>query len=247
MSQRMSDQPGPTIKLQRDLKHEMKEQRRQAAARGERTKTIVTWSVVGLVIAGVIALIIASGTGTGSSNAAVATITSQDNIKGSATAKAVVIEYSDFQCPACKAYYPIMKNLEQKYGDKLALVYRYYPLTQIHKNADIASRAGAAAALQGKFWEMHDLLFEGQGSWGTLGSAKQAMIDYAKELKLDEAKFTSDLDSSTVKDRVNVDVTSGNAVAIQGTPTFYLNEKKLANPGTENAFSQLIDSAIAGT
>lgn len=240
----MPDQSAPTIKEQRDLKQQDKERRRQAAARQGRIKTIITWSIVGLVVAGIVALIVVSRGPAGSGT--VAAVTDQDHIQGPRTAKATVIEYSDFQCPACAAYYPIMKGLEQKYGDKLALVYRYFPLTQIHQNADLASRAGEAAASQGKFWEMHDLLFERQDSWSTASNAKQMMIDYAQELQLDETKFTKDIDSKEVKDRVNVDVSSGNSAGLSGTPTFFLNGTKLTNPGSADAFSKLIDAQLAG-
>ncbi|MEK7637792.1 MAG: DsbA family protein [Patescibacteria group bacterium] len=238
----MLDQPTPTIKEQRDLKQQDKERRRQAAARQGRTKTIITWSIVGLVVAGIIALIVLSG---GGSSGAVAPVTDQDHVQGPRTAKAAVIEYSDFQCPACGAYYPIMNDLEQKYGDKLALVYRHYPLTQLHQYAELAAQSAEAANLQGKFWEMHDLLFERQDSWSKASNAKQTMIDYANELKLDVAKFTSDLDSTAVKDRVNRDVLSGNAVGISGTPTFFLNGAKLTNPGSADAFGKLIDAQLA--
>lgn len=239
----MPDQQ-PTIKQQRDLKQEMKEQRRQAAARGERVKNIITWSIIGAVLAGVVALIVMTGGGTASST--VAAVTDQDHIRGKQTAPVVIIEYSDFQCPACASYFPVMKSLEQKYGDKLALVYRYYPLTQIHKNADLASRAGEAAAVQGKFWEMHDILFDRQNDWAAGSDVQQQMLDYAAELKLDVNKFKSDLTSQPVKDRVSRDVASGNAVALQGTPTFFLNGQKIANPGSEDAFAKLIDAALAG-
>ncbi len=242
----MSDQPAPTIKEQRHLKQEMKEQRRQSAAHQERTKQIVTWSIVGLVVVGIVALIIASRGPAGSGSSSVAAVTDQDHVQGPRTAKAVVIEYSDLQCPACGAYYPIMKGLQQKYGDKLALVYRHYPLTQLHQYAQLAAQASEAANLQGKFWEMHDLLFERQDSWPQAKNVRQTMIDYATELKFDVAKFTTDLDSSVVKDRVNRDVSSGNAVGISGTPTFFLNGTKLTNPGSADAFSKLIDAQLAG-
>lgn len=241
----MSDPQAPlTIKQQRDLKQEMKEQRRQAAARQEKVKSIVTWSIVGLVIAGVIALIIVGGNRS-ATGGTVPAVGDQDFIRGPKSAPVTVIEYSDFQCPACAAYFPILKGLEQKYGEKVAFVYRHYPLTTIHQYAQLAAQAATAASLQGKFWEMHDLLFERQNSWSKAGNVKQTMIDYANELKLDVAKFTTDLDSGPVKDRVSSDVNAGNAAGISSTPTFYLNGTKINNPGVnETEFSKLIDAAL---
>lgn len=242
----MPDASQPTIKEQRNLKQEEKERRRQASARQNKMKNIITWSIVGAVIVAIVVLIVISSKG-GGTTATVASVTAEDHVKGSATAPVTIIEYSDFQCPACAAYFPIMKSLEQKYGDQIAIVYRNYPLTQIHPNAQLAAQAAEAANLQGKFWEMHDLLFERQSSWSSLSNAKQTFIDYAKELQLDEQKFTDDLNSSDIKNRVAADVASGNSVAISGTPTFFLNGKKLTNPSTEDAFAKLIDAELTPT
>lgn len=242
----MPDQGQPTIKEQRDLKQQEKERRRAMAAKQERTKNIVTWSIVGLVVVGIITLIVMTAKNSGGGST-VAAVTADDHIRGPQSAKAVIIEYSDFQCPACGAYYPIIKSLEKSYGDKIAIVYRNYPLTTLHQYAQLAAQAAEAAQLQGKYWEMHDLLFERQDSWSKGSNVKQTFTDYAKELGLDTKKFGDDIDSSTVKDRVNRDVTSGNLVAITGTPTFFLNGKKLTNPGSEDAFRKLIDAELGTT
>lgn len=242
----MPDQSAPTVKEQRNLKQEMKEQRRQSAARRDRTKNAVTWSIVGAVVIGIVALIVMSSKGNGNSTT-VAAVTDQDHIRGLQSASAVIIEYSDFQCPACGAYYPTMKSIEQKYGDRIGVVYRHYPLTQLHQNAELAARASEAANLQNKFWEMHDLLFERQKVWSTDSAVAKTFTDYAQELNMDAAKFTADLNSSAVKDRVAKDVTSGNVVGITGTPTFFLNGKKLTNPGSEEAFIKLIDAELGPT
>ncbi len=241
----MPDQVPITIKQQRDLKQEMKEQKRQAAKKQERTKTIVTWSIVGIALVGIIALVMVTRSGNTTSGP-VAPVTSADHIQGATTAPAILIEYSDFECPACGAFYPMVKNLQKKYGDKLTVVYRNYPLTQLHPYAQLAAQAAEAANLQGKFWEMHDLLFSRQTTWPTDSNVKQDFIDYAKELSLDTTKFSSDLESTTVKDRVQRDIDSGNVINIQGTPTFFLNGKQLTNPSSEDAFAKLIDAALTG-
>ncbi len=247
----MSDQQPPaqpTIKQQRDLKQEMKEQKRNEARRQEKTKNIITWSIVGVVIAGIMTLIVISAQGGGSVNANVAAVDATvDHVQGSSDAKAVLIEYSDYQCPACGAYYPLVKQMQEKYGDKLALVYRNYPLTSLHQYAQLGAQAAEAAGLQDKYWEMHDKLFDNQDDWVKAGDVKQKLIDYAKELKLDEKKFKGDLDSSTVKTRVQRDIDSGNAVSVNSTPTFYLNGKKITNPVGADAFSKVIDGVLAGS
>jgi protein-disulfide isomerase len=244
----MPDQQPPlTIKQQRDLKQEMKEQRRQSQARRERTKTIMTWVIVGLTVAGIVTIVILSRGGT-TSTGTLAPVTADDHVYGKTDAPVVLIEYSDYQCPACGAYFPVVKALEQKYGDKLALVYRNFPLTALHQYAQIGAQAAEAAGLQGKYWEMHDLLFENQQSWSKLGSesdVKKTFADYANQLKLDTKKFSSDLTSSAVVSRVDRDVQSGNAIGINATPTFFLNGTKLTNPSGVDPFSTIIDQALA--
>jgi protein-disulfide isomerase len=218
--------------------------RRGQGGRGQKANQIVTWGIIGITVAAVIAAIIFAG---GSNKAlTVAPVTDADHIVGSRTAPAVLIEYSDFQCPACTAYYTVVKNLEAKYGEKLAVVYRNYPLTQLHKNAQLAAQAAEAANLQGAFWPMHDILFDRQDAWANDTSAQQIFTNYATELKLDVAKFGADIDSSVVKDRVAVDVASGNAVGLTGTPTFFLNGTKMDNPGSEQGMINIIDKALAG-
>lgn len=171
-------------------------------------------------------------------------ITAQDHVTGSPTAAAVLIEYSDFQCPACKAYEPIVQQLKDKYGDRLALVYRYFPLTQLHKYAQLSSQAAEAADKQGNFWAMHDLLFDRQASWADSLDAKPAFVGYAKELGLNVDQFTADLASQAVKDRIAADVRSGNAARVPGTPTFFFNGRQVLNPRGIDDFIKLIDDAL---
>lgn len=246
----MSDQQPPlTIKQQRDLKQEMKEQKRTSNARRDRMKNIVTWSIVGAAIVGIVVLVIISKGGTATSNT-LAPVTTEDHVAGATTAPAVLVEYSDYQCPACGSYYSVVKNLQKKYGDRLALVYRNFPLTTLHQYAQLGAQAAEASGMQGKYWEMHDLLFENQATWSKSANAndvKKSFSDYANQLKLDVTKFNSDLTSSAVANRVDRDVQSGNAMSISGTPTFFLNGKKLTNPGSEDAFSAIIDGVLSGT
>ncbi len=171
-------------------------------------------------------------------------ISAQDRVSGSRTAAAVLIEYSDFQCPACQAYEPIIQQLKDKYGDRLALVYRYFPLTQLHKHAQLSSQAAEAADKQGSFWAMHDLLFDRQTSWAASLDAKPVFIGYAKELGLNVDQFTADLNSQVVKDRIAVDVRSGNAARVPGTPTFFFNGSQVLNPRGIDDFTKLIDNAL---
>jgi protein-disulfide isomerase len=138
-----------------------------------------------------------------------------------------LVEFSDFQCPACLAVQAPLKEILKKYEGKVEFVYRHFPLTNIHKNAQMASYASEAAAIQGKFWEMHDLLFSKQSEWSTISDPKSKFIEYATTLGLDKDKFATDIDSQGVKDLVSVDMLASTRYRLTGTPTFYINGAKV--------------------
>ncbi len=167
-----------------------------------------------------------------------------DHVKGFASSTVILIEYSDFQCPACRTYYPIVRELLQTYGDKIAFVYRHYPLKQIHINAEPAAWASEAAHNQGKFWEMHNLLFEKQAEWQKAADLKAVFSEYAIILGINKEKFLADLDSEQVKSLVDDQKQSALKNGFNATPTFVLNGKKIENPGSLEAFKLLINQAI---
>ena len=172
-------------------------------------------------------------------------INPNDHVKGlKEGAKVIVIEYADFQCPACRNYYPIMKQLEQEFGGKASFVYSHFPLTGIHMNAEFAARASEAAGKQGKFWEMHDLLFEKQEEWATKGDFMPLFEDYATLVGISVEKFKTDFNSKEVKDLVKGYRNYGNSIGVQSTPTFYINGKKIDNPQSVEAFRILINQAL---
>ena len=156
----------------------------------------------------------------------------------------VLTEFSDFQCPACRMYYPLVKELKKEFGDKLVVVYKYFPLRAIHKNADISARAGEAAKLQGKFLEMEDILFTKQDEWAGSNEALPIFTDYAVSLGLNKDKFLENIDSSQVYAKVNADYQVGVGLKVAGTPTFFLNGKRITNPNNYDEFKQLIQNSI---
>lgn len=165
-------------------------------------------------------------------------------VKGGESAKAVLVEYSDFQCPACRLYSPILKQLGQDFGNELKIVYRHFPLAQIHRNALGAALASEAAGLQGKFWEMHDLLFENQDGWKDSVNSQGLFESYAKIIGLDVVKFTIDMESEVALDNVRASYNSGVKLGLQGTPSFFLNGKKINNPANYDQFKNLIQETI---
>lgn len=156
-------------------------------------------------------------------------VTANDHAEGSTLANNVLVEYSDFQCPACALYYSLVKQITATYGGRLMVVYRYFPLTTIHPNSVISARAAEAASLQGKFWEMHNLLFERQKDWSPSPDPTSLFTGYANELGLNKDQFLADLNSTKVVERVQADIESGGRANVDATPTFYLNGKKLTN------------------
>lgn len=152
-----------------------------------------------------------------------------DHVEGNKDSKILLIEYGDFQCPSCGNAYPNVKTLMEEYGDRIALVFRNFPLTSIHPNAKLASAAAEAAGLQGKFWEMHDLLYQNQSAWENLDTSKRTdgFASFASQLGLDTAKFTQDLANPDVTKKVNFDFTLGKQNSVSSTPTFFLNGEKL--------------------
>jgi protein-disulfide isomerase len=140
---------------------------------------------------------------------------------GSATPKATLVEFSDYECPSCIAAFPFVSKVVSENLQDLKFVYRHFPLEQ-HPQARFASLASEAAGKQGKFWEMHDLLFKASGNL-----SQASIASMAGELKLNMKKFTEDLAASDSAKRVDQGIIDGNKAKISATPTFFLNGSKL--------------------
>ncbi len=148
----------------------------------------------------------------------------QGNSKGNLNSKVVVTEFGDFQCPACQTIEESLNaSFFPKYGDKVKFVFKHFPLTQIHKNALSSAYAAEAAALQGKFWEMHDLLYKNQDAWSELSNPQPKYNEYAAQIGLDVTKFKNDVAASAVKSVVNTDKKLGEDLKLPGTPSFFVN------------------------
>ena len=146
-------------------------------------------------------------------------VSARDHVEGPADAPLTLVEYGDYQCPYCGAAYPVVKRLQNTLGKKMRFVFRNFPVTQLHPYALIAAETAEAAALQGKFWEMHDLLFEQQAF------LKPDIIpEWAKRIGLDLDKFGNDIkQGGVVEKRIKEDRQSGIRSGVNGTPTFYIN------------------------
>lgn len=209
-------------------------------------KSIIT---IGLVVVGSLALLFGlAKLGTRSPNLSDGTSQSNleapvnltDHVKGPENAPVTLVEYSDFQCPACLSVQPTIKRLLSEYDQELRLVYRHFPLKNLHKNAEAAARAAEAAAIQDKFWEYHDILFNTQEKWSAEKDPEKLFIEYAISLGLDETRFRSDYTKKNGAGKVESDIKTGEKANVRGTPTFFLNGKYLETPKTYEGFSAAI-------
>lgn len=139
--------------------------------------------------------------------------------------KVVLIEYGDYQCPSCASLSPILDSIALEYRDKLTVIFRNFPLVGVHPNALAAASAAESAGLQGKFWEMHNLLYEKQNEWSTLSSEKRLdqFVDYAKTLGLDTDRFKTDMKSDSVSKKISYDQALGRKESVNSTPTLFMN------------------------
>jgi len=149
---------------------------------------------------------------------AVAVDDDRDHIQGLPDAAVTLVEYGDYECPYCGAAYPIVKELQARMGDRLRFVFRNFPISTSHPHAEQAAEAAEAAAAQGRFWEMHDLLYENQRRLGD-----QDLHAYAEQLGIDVGRFDKDLAEHVHAPRVREDFMSGVRSGVNGTPSFYVN------------------------
>jgi len=160
-------------------------------------------------------------------------------VLGSEDAKVTIVEFSDFQCPACGAAHPVVKQVIKEYGDRILFVYRHFPLLATHQYALKAAEAAEAAGEQGKFWEYHDLLFANQDNLKT-----EDLKNYAKQVGLDMKKFNEALDSGKNKDKVLSDLDDGEKFGVTSTPTFFINGQMNRGVLNLDQFKSAIDKAL---
>jgi len=165
-------------------------------------------------------------------------VSAQDHAEGPADAPLTLVEYGDYQCPYCGAAYPVVKRLQKTLGKKLRFVFRNFPLTQAHPYALTAAQAAEAAALQGKFWEMHDLLFEEQALL-----KPEIIHSWGKRIGLDLKQFEDDIKESVVEKRIKEDRQSGIRSGVNGTPTFFINGKRYDGPPDYNSLLAALELA----
>lgn len=235
-----------TKKERREVRKQEKQERRDEDAKKRARNRLLMWALFAVAAAGVIWLFMQLSkkpdnvTG---ENLPVDAVSELDHSKGNDQASLVLIEYSDFQCPACGNAYPMVKQLMEEKGNDVHFVYRHFPLKSIHPNAQAAAWAAEAASRQGKFWEMHNMLFDTQDTWSQDRRARDRFVEYAKQLGLNEDQFVRDMDSDDVHNAVENSYQSGIRAQVNATPTFFLNGKKLSPPKTYDDLKKAVEDA----
>ena len=158
--------------------------------------------------------------------------------RGGEFGKVTVVEFADYQCPFCGQAEGLLKQVLEAYPKDVRLVYKQFPLTTIHPQAMAAAKAAVAAGRQGKYWEMHDLLFENQRQL-----SPEKYTEFAEKLALDVAQFQKDMESPEVLAQINRDLQDGKAADVSGTPTLFVNGKRLVNRSFDG-FKQMIDASL---
>jgi len=158
-----------------------------------------------------------------------------DHIQGPIDAPCALVEYGDYQCPYCGDAHEIVKEVQERLGDKLCFAFRNFPLVDIHEHAEHAAEAAESAAAQGRFWEMHALLFENQNALDD-----DDLAGYAAELGLDPKRIMAEVESGAHAARIKKDLISGEQNEVNGTPTFFVNGKLFeGEPNVEDLVAAL--------
>ena len=245
----MENQQNMTIKERREQKRQEKLLKKDTLQKKEETKKVFLWPTVIVVLLvivfGIVMLVKNSPKGPQIDIpvAIMDSISDTEWVRGNRNASTTLIEYGDFVCPACGQYYPIVKKLEDDFKDDVKFVFRNFPLPS-HGNARIAARAAESAGVQGKFFEMHDLLYENQKEWSTASSAKAIFEGYATTLNLDMEQYKKDFESKEIGQKIDEDVRTGNSYGVNATPTFFLNNTKLS-PKNYDELKKLLSDDVS--
>src|ERR1035437_10621248 len=218
-----------TKKERKELKREEWREIAKAEARNAKIKKFSIWSgvilVILLVTGGLIVAVTSPSTSTPNIN--IAPVSSRDISTGNPKAKVTLIEYADFQCPACAAYHPIVDQILAAYKNKIFYVYRMFPLESAHPNAFAGATAAYAAYKQGAFFKYDDMLYNKQNEWAPLQDPKTAFADYATLLKLDVNKFKTEMNSSEAQKYVTDSENEASSEGVNQTPSFFINGKMI--------------------
>ena len=204
------------------------------------------WAVVAVIVIAFVGFFALTGNKDDSNGD---TSAASNHVMGSGSTGVTLVEYGDYQCPYCQIYSSTVKKVVDTYKDQITFQFVNFPLPNLHQNAFAASRAAEAAGKQGKFWEMHDLLYQsadpnGASGWVVSTTPSEMFNAFATQLGLDLTKFKTDYASNAVNNIINADMTKGNKLGVEGTPSFFVDGKKVEIGNTEADFKKVLDAAI---
>jgi len=212
------------------------------------------WAVIVLVVLVFVGIFALNGSSK-NNNSTNGSTAASENIEGQGKDGVTLVEYGDFQCPYCGQYYSVVKQVQAQYNTQMTFQFRNFPLVSLHPNAFAGARAAEAAAQQGQFWAMHDLLYEENQAYYDSNGAESTWIgatdpltefdQYAEQLGLNLAKFNQDYNSDQVDNIINADMAAGNKLKVDATPTFFLDGKQISVGESAQEFDKLINAAIA--
>lgn len=171
--------------------------------------------------------VVAPSARSGSSSTSVKLGAAPAHALGNPDAPVMLEEFGDFECVSCASLHPVLKALKTEFGGRLVIVFREFPLVSVHPHAMKAAQAGEAAGLQGKFWEMHGLLYENQKTWHEAPDPKALFDEYATRIGLDMNRFRQDIAGEQVKRRIDLDIERARWIGVDGTPTVFLNGREV--------------------
>ncbi len=229
-----------TRKEQREQRRQEKREQKASQLQRTRNKKLILFGLLILGVVGLIWVVAAS-----QQQAPIVDI-SPDPSRGPETAKVLIEEYADFQCPACAGTAPVLHEILEEYGDQVRFEYNDFPLPQ-HNNATTAAIAGQCAFDQGKFFELSDFFYTRQKDWSNLSTedAQKKFTEYAEELGLDMTAFATCTTGQSAADRVNEDISEGRSARVNSTPTFMVNGKRIVTTPFSTNLRKAIDDALA--
>lgn len=202
-------------------------------------------AIIAAIIIGFVGLVVLNRDKTDAPGGAANGDQGTNHTVGAGNKGVTLVEFGDLECPACKSYHPMVQQIKEEYGDDITFQFKHFPLVQIHRHAMFAARSAEAAGKQGKFWEIHDLMFENQDTWRGMQDPTSVFEGYASQLELNMDQYKADVADPNIVKPINADVKEAQALGATSTPTFVLDGKRLEkNPTSYDEFKALIDEAI---
>jgi len=224
-------------------KKQIKEAKQVAAKRKEKLRTLLI-RLGTVIIAPIVLFVFWQGLFSGPPTLPPDVISDADHVFGSDDAKVTITVYADFQCPACLTESDVISRAWSRISEDARLIYRHFPL-DTHRFSFQAARYAEAAGKQGRFWEMHDLLFGNQVLWSTIDDATQFFDEYAQQIGLNMEQLQSDLDSADIRGKINADQQSGIRAGVRSTPAMFINGRLVPNPQSPARLVEIVREALA--